>query len=169
MRYVKVEFTREGTYSDPRPYLQQLPTLANSLPPGARAFATDPEHYNYYGRRCVKDLKPQHLTAGEDNGTSWLELGLRHNCWKHEEDLTIRYSGVERVTMDLADDRLDITHLQGVILDEILPNERGCTHEIACLSGSPTITCEDLVATWADSNCPERDPRAGEDTQPRSG
>ena len=71
--------------------------------------------------------------------------------------------------MDLADDRLDVTHLQGVILDKILPNERGCTHEIACLSDSLTITCEDLVATWADSNCPERDPRAGEDTQPRSG
>ncbi|TCM51427.1 hypothetical protein EV648_101263 [Kribbella sp. VKM Ac-2568] len=72
MKYVKVEFTRDGTYSDPRIYLRQLPTLATSLPAGARAFATDPEHYNYYGQRCVKDLKPQHLTAGEDNGTSWL-------------------------------------------------------------------------------------------------
>ena len=80
MEYVKVEFTRDGTYSDPRIYLQQLPTLATSLPAGARAFATDPEHYNYYGQQCVKDLKPQHLTAGEDNGTSWLELRLRHNC-----------------------------------------------------------------------------------------
>ncbi|GAA1539774.1 hypothetical protein [Kribbella lupini] len=100
MRYVRVEFTRDGTYSDPQPYLAQLPALAASLPDGARAFATDPEHYNYYGRRCTKDLKPQRLTSGEDNGTKWVELYLGHNCCKHEEDLTIRYIGVAGLTID---------------------------------------------------------------------
>lgn len=158
MRYVRVEFTRDGTYSDPRAYLAELPTLAPSLPEGARAFAADPEHYNYYGRRCVKDLKLQHLKAGEDNGTSWLELHLGHNCWKHEEDLTIRYVGVDSVTMSPTGHGLDVTYLRDVILDEVLPDERGCKHEFACLAGSLTITCEDLVATWVDSNCPEMEP-----------
>jgi hypothetical protein len=159
MRYVRVEFTRDGTYSDPRAYLAQLPTLATSLPEGARAFATDPEHYNYYGQRCVKDLQLQRLIAGEDNGTSWLELRLGHNCWKHEEDLTIRYLGVDSVTMSPTGHGLDVTYLQDVILDEVLPDERGCKHELACISGSLTVTCEDLVATWVDSDCPEREPR----------
>jgi len=157
MRYVRVEFTRDGTFSDPNAYLAQLPRLAGSLPAGARAFATDPGHYNYHGQRCVKDLKPQRLTSGEDNGVTWLELRLRHNCWKHEEDLTIRYSNVDSVTMNPADDGLDVTHLREVVLDEVLPDERGCKHEIACLSGSLTVTCEDLVATWFDSDCPERE------------
>jgi len=159
MRYVSVEFTRDGTASDPTAYLEQLPTLASSLPEGARAFATDPEHYNYYGQRCVKDLKPQRLTSGEDNGATWLELRLRHNCWKHEEDLTIRYGGVDSVTMNPAGHDLDVTHLQDVVLDEVLPDVRGCKHEIACLSGSLTVTCEDLVATWVGSDCPERERR----------
>jgi hypothetical protein len=156
MRYVGVELTRDGTFSDPRPYLAQLPALAAALPAGARAFATDPEHYNYYGQRCVKDLKPQRLTSGQDNSADWLELHLGHNCWKHEEDLTIRYLGVVGMTLDPAGRGPDITHLQDVILDEVLPNEHGCTHELACLSGSPTITCQDLIATWTDSACPER-------------
>ncbi len=158
MRYVRVEFTRDGTYSDPRPYLAQLPTLAAALPDGARAFATDPEHYNYSGQRCVKDLKPQRLTSGETNGTSWLELHLGHNCWKHEEDLTIRYVGVTSVTMTPAGDDLDVTHLQDLILDEVLPSEHGCTHELACLAGSLTITCKDLVATWTVAACSDRQP-----------
>jgi hypothetical protein len=106
MRYVKVEFTRDGTFSDPTAYLAQLPTLASSLPAAARAFATDPEHYNYYGRRCVKDLVPERLTSGEDSGRPWLELRLRHNCWKHEEDLTILYRNVVSVTIDPAEDGL---------------------------------------------------------------
>ena len=37
---------------DPTPYLQQLTRLGTSLPPGARAFATDPGHYDFYGRDC---------------------------------------------------------------------------------------------------------------------
>ena len=71
-------------------YLRRLPTLAASLPEGALRFATDPEHYDFFGKRCVKDLKPPRLTSGELDGSRWLQSELRHNCWKHEEDLTIR-------------------------------------------------------------------------------
>ncbi|GAA1669117.1 hypothetical protein GCM10009745_09470 [Kribbella yunnanensis] len=153
-----MEFTRDGTFSDPAAYLAQLPSLATSLPAGARAFATDPEHYNFWGKRCIKDLKPQHLTFGEANGIPWAELHLKHNCWKHEDDLTIRYTGVQDVAMDPPGEVSEVADLGGVMLDEILPVEHGCTHEFTCLSGSLIITCEDLVVTWTDSNCPERNP-----------
>lgn len=155
MKYVNVEFTESGTFSDPRPYLERLPSLAPSLPPNARAFATDPEHYNFTGKRCVKDLKPQRLTSGGAGGASWLELELKHNCWKHDDDLVIRYTGVQRVTLDPPGELSEVPRLQGVLLDEILPSDHGCTHEFTCLAGSLVVVCADLTATWIDSNCPE--------------
>ncbi|MFI5732224.1 hypothetical protein ACIA49_19025 [Kribbella sp. NPDC051587] len=150
MRHVRVEFDRDGTSSDPGGYLERLPSIADALPVGARAFATDPEHYNFGGRRCIKDLKPQHLRSVGDG----LELQLKHNCWKHEEDLTIRYTGVQSVTLNPPG---DVARLRDVMLDEILPIDHGCTHEFTCLSGSILIACEDLTATWIDSNCPDLD------------
>jgi hypothetical protein len=82
-------------FLDPDAYLRQLPSFVDSLPEGARRFATDPGHYDFFGQRCIKDLKPARLTSGEAGGSTWVELNLRHNCWKHEEDLTIHYSGVQ--------------------------------------------------------------------------
>lgn len=41
---------------DPSPYLSCLPSISGDLPPGARAFATDTDHYDFHSRRCVKDL-----------------------------------------------------------------------------------------------------------------
>jgi hypothetical protein len=41
---------------DARAYLTALPQLAGDLPPGAARFATDPDHYDFAGLRCVKDL-----------------------------------------------------------------------------------------------------------------
>lgn len=93
MRHVTVE-DESGRFLDPTAYLDLLPSFADSLPPGARAFATDPGHYDFFGKRCVKDLKPDTVLRGETAGEPWLRLVLRHSCWKHEEDLTIRYVGV---------------------------------------------------------------------------
>ncbi|MGC5018731.1 hypothetical protein [Micromonospora sp. DT47] len=158
MRYVSVERTRGGIAVDPEAYLRRLPSLADSLPEGARRFATDPDHYNFFGKRCVKDLKPIRLTSGDNRGSRWLELHLRHNCWKHEEDLTIRYNGVQSLTIEPAADGLDVAHLRDVMLDEVLPHELGCRHEIVCLSGSLIVTSQDLSATWLHADCPERQP-----------
>ena len=52
MRYIIID---DG-YLSPLDYLAALPELAPKLPPGARAFATDPQHYDFSSRRCVKDL-----------------------------------------------------------------------------------------------------------------
>jgi hypothetical protein len=33
-------------------------------------------------------------------------------------------------------------------LDEILPHEHGCSHEIKMINGLITVVCADLTATW---------------------
>jgi hypothetical protein len=89
----------------------------------------DPGHYDFIGQRCVEDLKPARLTSGETGESRWLELHLRLNCWKHEDDLTIRYSGVQSLTIEPAARGLEVAQLQDVMLDEVLPHEHGCRHE----------------------------------------
>ncbi|MFD9477597.1 hypothetical protein [Streptomyces nojiriensis] len=138
----------------PARYLEQLPSLADGLPAGARDFATDPEHYDFSGRRCVKDLEIQHVRgAGADDRQ--MEIRFRHNCWKHDEDLVIRYTGVSRFDAGSAEDGDgDWAELGTVILDEVLPHRNGCSHEIALWNGSLAVVCRDLVATWTEADCP---------------
>ncbi|GAA3044606.1 hypothetical protein [Actinokineospora globicatena] len=150
MRYVKVEAVDGGRYLDPTEYARLLPTFADALPPGARAFAMDPDRYDFHGGRCVKDLT---LRAVE-RGDSWVRLDFRHNCWKHEDDLTVQYTGV----VDITPADPDLAALNSLMLDEILPHPHGCTHEFSFLSGRLIITSQDLTATWTDSDCPERRP-----------
>jgi hypothetical protein len=139
----------------PLPYLERLPEFADALPAGARAFATDALHYDFHGPRCVKDLSLERISFGETDGENSMELAFRHNCWKHEEDLIIRYEGV-------SDHRLDVAAPSGseprgvVILDEILPHPDGCSHEIAFRPGTVLVVCRDLVATWVEADCREK-------------
>lgn len=88
-----------------------------------------------------------------------MEISFRHNCFKHDEDLSIRYAKVERVSLDLranAGRWHRWTDEDQVILDEVLPAPEGCSHEIALHGhGRLTIACRDLVATWTRADCPE--------------
>lgn len=77
MKHVRVEATGTGNFLDPDAYLGLLPTLVGALPPGARAFAADPDHYDFFSRRCVKDLTPDTLLRGATAGEGWLQLGFR--------------------------------------------------------------------------------------------
>ncbi|GEC08154.1 hypothetical protein SSP24_58090 [Streptomyces spinoverrucosus] len=136
---------------DPGPYLEQLPAFAGRLPAGARALATDPGHYDFSGRRCMKDLRPhQTRRIGEDA----IEVRFRHNCWKHDEDLVIRYEGVSRFQADVLD-VCDLGELGEVIVDEVLPHADGCSHEIACRPGTLVVVCRDLSAEWVAAECSE--------------
>ncbi|MCW8377232.1 hypothetical protein [Streptomyces justiciae] len=153
MKYVDLD-GRDGDVTgiiDPRPYLARLPELAESLPPGARAFATDPGHYDFSGKRCVKDLKPLQVRR---TGDGEIEIRFGHNCWKHDEDLLVRYMGVSRFQVDVLD-VCDVAALGDVILDEVLPYEGGCTHEVACRPGTLVVACRDLVAEWVPADCPD--------------
>ncbi|MFI8205344.1 hypothetical protein [Streptomyces sp. NPDC085937] len=155
MDHVELE-GRTGELSgflDPARYLSSLPSIAGDLPPGARAFATDPDHYDFRSRRCVKDLI---IHAVRGAGTEEVEIEFRHNCWKHDQDLVIRYAEVSSFLIEsAAADQARGPELGAVMLDEILPHEDGCAHEIACWDGTLTIVCRDLRATWTEAVCPD--------------
>ncbi|MFF5455247.1 hypothetical protein ACFY40_29045 [Streptomyces sp. NPDC012950] len=151
MEYVNLDAQVGGLSGvvDPAPYLRHLPSISSDLPPGARAFAMDTDHYDFSSRRCVKDLT---LRVVRGAGSQEMEVEFRHSCWKHDQDLLIRYAGVSGFVIDpVGEDRG--TDLAAVILDEILPHRDGCSHEIACWDGTLTIVCRDLRATWTDTAC----------------
>lgn len=161
MKYVNLNATMvlpggvvDGAIS-PAEYLERLPELADMLPEGARTFATDPRHYDFSSSRCVKALALERISFAEVGDEVSMELGFRHNCWKHEEDLIIRYGGVSGFTLDVS--VLNSVRPQSVvILDEVLPRPGGCSHEIALCPGSITVLCRDLVATWVEAVCPDK-------------
>ncbi|MFJ3540049.1 hypothetical protein ACIPQA_31875 [Streptomyces sp. NPDC090109] len=134
---------------DPSGYLSHLLSVSGDLPPGARAFATDPGHYDFTSSRCVKDLT---LRAIRGAGSEEVEVEFQHHCWKHDQDLLIRYTGVSSFVIDPADEGRG-TDLGAVMLDETLPHKDGCSHEIACWDGTLTVVCRDLQATWTDTIC----------------
>ncbi|MDE3720418.1 hypothetical protein PWG71_03395 [Nocardiopsis sp. N85] len=144
---------RRERFLDPRPYLAGLPDLADRLPPGARAFATDPAHYDFGGPRCVKDLRPvgAAMRPGE-NGLFDLTLTFEPNPFKHDEGLTVTYSGVSSFGVE-ADGRWtgasgSLPGLGDVTLDEVLPHGHGCSHEIGLLGGRVLVVAGDLAAVW---------------------
>ena len=151
MRHVIIEW-RDDEYApsywlDPQPYLDLLPALAEELPPGARAFALDPAHYAFGDSRCVKNLKLVNLAFGDGPG---LVAVLSPNPWMHTEALVIEYSGVSALSVEVEDqsDEEYPAGLDRLLLDEILPAEAGCTHEIRFSGGFLNITCADLTADW---------------------
>ncbi|PWK63195.1 hypothetical protein BCL76_12211 [Streptomyces sp. CG 926] len=149
MKYVVVEQQGRGTYGhNPRAYLAELPELAPALPPGARAFATDPEHYDFSAPRCVKDLRPLALPSA-DAAPEHCEIRF---AWSGGQDevLAIRYSGVRLIEIT-ADDGGDVelSDYNSVRLDEVLPHEAGCSHELRLTTATVRIVCADLVARWA--------------------
>ncbi|WP_458246939.1 hypothetical protein [Streptomyces sp. MAI_2237] len=151
MEYVDVD-AQVGDVSgvlDPGFYLSRLPSIAGDLPPGARAFATDADHFDFRSKRCVKDLT---LRAVRGAGGTEMELEFQHNCWKHDRDLLLRYTGVSRFAAGPVD--ADAGRDFGVvILDEILPHRDGCGHEIACREGTLIVVCRDLQAIWTEIVC----------------
>ncbi|RZS41179.1 hypothetical protein EV193_103499 [Herbihabitans rhizosphaerae] len=161
MKYVDLDATIgavSGVMS-PLVYLERLPEFAGDLPEGARAFATDPGHYDFHGKWCVKDLKLARVLL--EPGTEYrerghLELMFRHNCFKHEEDLIIRYAGVLSLHWDGPANPFVIGDIGVVALDEVLPHDEGCSHEIACHNATISVITADLTATWIDAECDQK-------------
>ncbi|MBT2393102.1 hypothetical protein ACFO9E_29810 [Streptomyces maoxianensis] len=149
MKYAVVEQQGQGIYwHDPSPYVAKLPEILPTLPPGARAFVSHHEHYDFSAPRCVKDLRPQALPPAVDLPEQY-EIRF---AWSGCEDdvLTIRYSGVSSVEIT-ADDGgpVEPSDFNTVRLDEVLPHEAGCSHELRLTSGTVRIVCADLTAEWA--------------------
>src|SRR2546423_15567250 len=82
VKYVSLTANDMGNVIDPTAYLDQLPSLAAALPEGARAFATDPDHYDFATKGCTKDLTLERLQTGTDDAGVRMEFRFKHNCWK---------------------------------------------------------------------------------------
>ncbi|GAB7042786.1 MULTISPECIES: hypothetical protein [Catenuloplanes] len=162
MRFVRVE-SGQGAWSatalDPGPYLEVLDDLLPQLPDGARAFASDADHYDFTASRCVKDLTVKAISlreAGQARVGAVIEF--EPNRFKHDGPLTIVYDGVQNFTMEV--DEMNSTtriwpesrRLGSVQLDEIVPSAVGCRHEIRMTGGVVIIDCADLRASWAESS-----------------
>jgi|GEM_PF-1243200 len=142
MDYVVVRAEGHGYFLDPTRYLAALKTLAPQLPPGARAHAEDPEHYNFYGLRCVKDLEFGSflLTGGGRN-----RLRLLPNIFKHDEGLDMDYEEVRQIAVEPSSaDGL----LGSVLLNELRPDGDGVCHEVRLTGGTIRIVARDVTAHW---------------------
>ncbi|WP_435228413.1 hypothetical protein [Streptomyces sp. Tue6028] len=150
MKHVHVEALRDqyGFHLDPQSYLQVLPQLSGDLPPGASAFATDPDHYDFRSSRCVKDLKLSQANLTDDQGQISLEFILAANEWKHSSGLRIRYSDVQSFHVDAEETDGMLPRLGALQLDEALPHPSGVSHEIAFTCGSILVVAADLFAAW---------------------
>ncbi|MQY20701.1 hypothetical protein [Nocardia macrotermitis] len=129
-------------------YIEQLPALEKLLPAESWSFASAPEHYNFFGTRCVKDLELE-TVSNDDQGD--ILIGLSPNKFKHDYGLTIKYIGVTRFELYLDRRGGTFDGLGSVLIDEILPARPGCSHEITLTVGDLYIECADLQATWLDT------------------
>lgn len=159
MRYIKVEATSAswpGYSLDADEYIRVLPAIQDELPDGARRFALDEEHYNFFGPRCVKDLKLSRVTIFDANDQLSGEIEFAPNKFKHNYPLTVRYFDIVEVAVEVTSAPReteiwpDTRRLGDVQLDEILPVEGGCSHEIRLTGGTILIVASDLRAEWHD-------------------
>jgi hypothetical protein len=152
MKYVVAEFDEKihGFSKDPRPYLAVLPQLLPDLPPGAAAFAGQEGRFDRYNRRTVTNLLFGTMRLADDY-TLGLEAHYEPHFATHDTGLTIRYTNVASVEITVEEEDYELEKRLGhLMLDEILPDERGCRHEIAFHFGSITIVSADLHARWDD-------------------
>jgi len=159
MRYVKidsiVEDGRHKGYSlDADPYLAVLPEILQYLPSGARAFASDRDHYNFFGRKCVKDLKLSRTLLIDARNHLSATFEFEPYQFKHDLGLVIYYDGV--IEMSVSATESEEATLPGakrlgyLQLDETLPHERGFSHEIQFTGGSLWIVARELSFEWRD-------------------
>lgn len=141
MQFVEVRAERDGYWYDASRYRDVLPTFAGQLPPGARAWATDPDHYDFRSMRCVKDLGLATFSTSPS-----LTLLLSPNPWKHDQALEVRYESTLSFTFE-AGQAAEAT-VPTVQLDEVLPHQHGCQHEVAFHGGRLVVVAADLTATW---------------------
>lgn len=151
MKYVRIEQGQDpwlANILDPTEYISKLEELSKSLPSGARSYSLSSGHYDPCSPWCVKDLKLKeaNLSVGE---TMSLRLSFLPNQFKHESGLVINYVDVSSFSVSTElegeSDPLELGDLQ---LDEILPHQVGCSHEISFTGGSIFVVCRDLRAYW---------------------
>lgn len=163
MRFVKIEQTDTGYLLDPNIYLDWLEESAASLPAGAREFASDPEHYDVNSPRCVKDLKLDRILLRDRHDHLSVKVVFAPNRFKHDQQLVLEYVNVVALSVGVTSAPHvgnvwpDTRRLGDFQLDEVLPHEKGCSHEIQMTGGGIRVVSSDLYAEW----CEEADDGEG--------
>ncbi|MBN1171972.1 MAG: hypothetical protein JXA67_07340 [Micromonosporaceae bacterium] len=73
---------------------------------------------------------------------------------QHDAGLVIRYRGVTGLAVDASPvmgvecPPPAVRSLGSLQIDEILPHEQGCSHEILMTGGTIRVVCADLEAEW---------------------
>ncbi|MGI5171031.1 hypothetical protein ACQEU3_42440 [Spirillospora sp. CA-253888] len=160
MKYIVAEWRQDedGEWffaHSPFPYLDELPNLLSALPAGARAFASDPEHFDlgypspWRPRHSVKNLKLRSLPPVVPLPASF-DLRFERVPALGDEVLTISYRDVTEVEIRIEDEGegFDYSDWNSLRLDEILPHPAGCNHEMAFTDATVKVTCADLEARW---------------------
>ena len=149
---------------DAGPYVEWLTNHAAELPPGARAFATHPTHYDYYAYRtrdedlppgsplCTKDLLLADVSVSDHDGPR-VELRLAFPGFDPllvGYDLVLAYDAVTELSISA---RLDGPHREGMrmshlLIDEVAPTPTGICHELGFATGAVKVCAADLRATW---------------------
>ncbi|MBL0888728.1 hypothetical protein [Myceligenerans indicum] len=151
VRYVKVESTGGGSWTDPRDYLDWLAEHADELPPGARAFATHPEHYDFSHPWCPRSASFDRMSTRftDDGVVVTLVLAAYGGA---PPEFVLRYEGVTSVHSDSEHDEGPRSNL---LVDEILPDdEGGVRHELAFTGGTITVVASDFTAGWSGPGSP---------------
>lgn len=159
MRFIRVESVvsdgrHQGYLLDPDAYLAELPRIQGGLPDGARGFATDDDHYNFFGERCVKDLKLSRLNLVDRSDKVSLKIEFAPNQFKHNQMLLIEYVDVVEFSVNVAVEPRtknvwpETRRLGDLQLDEILPHQKGCSHEIQMTGGLVWVVAADMIAEW---------------------
>ncbi|GAA4623213.1 hypothetical protein [Cellulomonas oligotrophica] len=146
MKYVQLKGEDGGVMLDARRYLEVLPEMVDRLPEGARRFATDPDRYDFYSTRCVKDLVLDRQVFDVDSETC--VLVFTPNLHKHDDGLTVTYIDVRSIEVQMEPPSGFDPMRFHVLLDEILPTEDGVRHEYGLRRGTVVIRAADLEARW---------------------
>lgn len=154
MEFIDIQHTGHGFFLDPTRYLDWLERCGDRLPPGAAALASDPGHYRF-GDRCLKSLVLDSASLEPGEGGTGARLVFRAFAGDGEPVLVIRYIGITEFSMTLdpeteANSGRALPGYLEVLLDEILPADSGCSHEIRLTAGAILISCVDLEAEWCE-------------------
>lgn len=155
MKFARVERIDGGYFIDPQPYLVALEEFKDQLPEGARLFATNPAHYDFSSTSCIKDLKLSEVSVRDGTDSISVHIRFSPSAFKHYAGLEVVYANVVKLSINaIAPARLgtgtDAHRLGDLQLDELLPHEDGCSHEIVLTGGSILVVASDLTAEWTE-------------------
>jgi hypothetical protein len=159
-----VEFNRETGEWDHRPLLDALSMISVALPPGARAFVSDPAHFDFRRYRvgeeelpngtplCPKDLLLMGVGLSCPGLGAIIEARYTYPGYPIDRpDLLIRYTGVRQFTFE---DLSGVGSAPGGarlgrwIVDEVVPIAGGVRHRIEFEDGALTIESSELEGHW---------------------